>query len=56
MEKMAREVRVEERRKREQRAKMKVENEKKNRVVQVIKDSAKIKRMSRAQLKMIEKA
>ena len=56
MEKLAVEVRVEEKRKREQRAKVKAENEKKNRIVQVIKDSSKIKRMSRAQLKLIEKA
>ena len=56
MEELAKGVRLEERRKREQRSKMKVENEKKNRIVQVIKDSSKIKRMSRAQLKLIEKA
>ena len=49
-------LRLEEKRKREQRGKVKAENEKKNRVVQVIKNTAKIKRMSRAQLKQIEKA
>lgn len=56
LEAVAREVRLGEKRKREQRTKMKLENEKKNRMVQVIKNSAKIKRMSRAQLKLIEKA
>ena len=48
-------LRLEEKRKREQREKVRAENEKKSRVVQTI-SSAKVKRMNRQQLKLIDKA
>jgi rRNA-processing protein CGR1 len=52
----ARQAREEEKRKAEQKAKQKEENEKKSQVVQTIKETSKIKKMTPKQFKMLRKA